>query len=100
MNQEIQPPSPEYGNTDINNMLKALKQRSSIAAFVDSKIERMMARHCLNLMNKIGKDEFVKRYDLLLKDNFTRKHCNKIKFIYNNIKGYIAPQSTSLRIEE
>lgn len=99
MEDKIQTEQIEYGNKDINLMLKALKQRSGIAAFVDSDIERNMARHCLNLLKKIGKDEFVRRYDFLLGDPFTRKNCNKIKFIYRNIKGYIEPQVNILTIE-
>jgi len=82
----------EYGNTEINKMLVALKIKIGIDAFVDSSIERNMARHCVSLMGKIGKDEFVRRLDKLLSDSFHSKNCNKIKYVYNNIKGFIEPK--------
>lgn len=83
-----------YGNPEINKMLEALKSKAEIQAFVDSAIERNIAKHCLNLMQKIGKDEFVRRLDYLLSDPFHQKNCNKIKYIYNNIKGFIEPKTT------
>jgi len=90
-NSAALPQKVQYGDKQINAMLDALKRTIGIDAFVDSRIERMMARHCLNLMQKIGKDEFKYRLQYLLNDEFTAKNCNKIKFIYNNIKGFIKP---------
>jgi len=81
----------EYGNPEINKMLIALKDKIGISAFVDSAIERNMAKHCVGLLEKIGKDEFVRRLDFLLSDTFHQKNCNKIKYVYNNIKGFIEP---------
>jgi hypothetical protein len=83
---------PIYGNENINKMLTALKDKIGIQAFVDSSIERNMAKHCVNLIGKIGKEEFVRRLDLLLADQFHYKNCNKIKYVYNNIKGFIDQQ--------
>lgn len=81
----------EYGKKEINEMILALKGKIGIQAFVDSAIERNIAKHCVNLMAKIGKDEFVYRLDFLLLDNFHAKNCNKILYVYNNIKGFIKP---------
>ena len=81
----------EYGRKEINDMLVALKTKVGISAFVDSGIERNMAKHCVSLLGKIGKDEFVRRLEFLLNDPFHRKNSNKIKYIYNNIKGFIEP---------
>ncbi len=78
-----------YGDKSVNGMLEALKVKIGISAFVDSAIERNMATHCVNLMNKIGTDVFVRRLEVLLSDEFHRKNCNKIKYVYNNIKGFI-----------
>ncbi len=86
---------PQYGNKEINDMLLALKTKVHISAFVDSSIERNMAKHCVGLMLNIGKNEFVRRLDSLLKDTFHQKNCNKIKYIYNNIKGFIEPVNRS-----
>jgi len=83
--------SKEYGKPEINRMLEALKGKIGIDAFVDFKIERNMAKHCVTLLKKIGKDEFVRRLDIILGDNFKRKNCNRIKFLYHEIKGFIEP---------
>lgn len=84
-----------YGREDINGMLLALKKTIGIDAFADSKIERNMAKHCVGLIAKIGKDEFKRRLIFLLSDEFTAKNCNKIKFVYNNIKAFKEPTISS-----
>ena len=86
-------PKPKIKSKEIDNMLTALKQTIGIEAFVDSRIERNMAKHCLGLLNKIGKDEFRRRLDHLLSDSFHSQNCNKIKYVYNNIKGFKEPAS-------
>lgn len=81
----------EYGNKEINQVLKALKKSVGIEAFVDSGLERNIAKHCVGLIGKIGAPEFKRRLDHLLVDEFHSKNCNKIKYIYNNIKGFKEP---------
>jgi len=81
-----------YGNKDVSNMILALKEKAGVTTFVDSSMERNMAKHCVNLMGKLGKDEFVRRFEFLLADDFHAKNCNKIRYIYNNIKGFIEPK--------
>lgn len=78
-------------NKDIDLMLTALKQTINIEAFVDSAIERNMAKHCLSLIEKIGSEEFKRRLEGLLEDDFQSKNCNKIRYVYNNIKGWKDP---------
>lgn len=90
------PPEIEQAPVDkrdpaINKMLEALKAKIGISAFVDSRIERNMAKNCLSLMSKIGPPEFSRRLGCLLSDPFQQKNCNKILFVYNNIKGFIEP---------
>lgn len=83
---------PIYGNKDINNMLIALKSKIGVEDFADSsQWARIYAKHCCNLMAKIGKDQFVYRLDVILKDDFKRKNCNKIKYVYGELKGFIEP---------
>lgn len=82
-----------YGNPEINKMLEALKAKVGIEMFVDSSIERNLGKHCVSLIDRIGKDEFVRRLDILLEDGFHTKNMNKIKYIYNNIKGFKEPQN-------
>lgn len=84
---------PSYGNQGINNMLIALKKKIGIDDFTDSqKWERIYGKHLISLINKIGTDEFVHRLENLLEDSFKQKNCNSIKFVYNQIKGYIEPK--------
>lgn len=85
----------EFGNKEINEMLLALKGKVGVSAFVDSNIERFMANHCLRLMRSLGRNEFVRRLNYLLLDPFHQKNCNKIKYVYNNIKGFIEPNIAS-----
>lgn len=81
-----------YGNESINAVLVALKEAVGIEAFVDSSIERNMGKHLVDLIGKIGEEEFRRRLDILLTDSFHHKNCNKIKYIYNQIKGFIEPK--------
>lgn len=82
-------PPKKYGNQDVNLMLKAMKSKIGITHFVDSSIERNIAKHLVVLLHKIGKEEFLLRLEYLLNDNFHIKNCNKIKYIYNNLKGFL-----------
>lgn len=86
-----------YGNVEINGMLSALKARVGIDDFADtSKWSRVYAKNCLSLMHNLGKPEFIRRLDKLLEDDFHRKNCNKVKYIYYNIKGFIEPKDQGI----
>jgi phage replication O-like protein O len=81
-----------YGNAEINNMLLALKGKIQIDSFADSqKWERIYAKHCYTLLEKIGSTEFARRLDIILEDDFKHKNCNKIKYVYEQVKGFIEP---------
>jgi phage replication O-like protein O len=85
---------PQYGNEDINKMLEALKGKIGIDDFADSqRWSRIYAKHCVTLIGKIGKDEFVRRLDIILDDSFKLKNSNKIKYVYEQIKGFVEPKS-------
>lgn len=84
-----------FGNEQINGLLLFLKNRVGVEAFVDSSIERNIAKHCVGLIGKIGKEEFIGRLEHLLSDNFHAKNCNKIRYLYNNIKGFVKPQTSN-----
>lgn len=85
-------------NKKINEMLISLKGRIGIGAFADSGIERNMAKHCWSIYNQLGKEEFLRRLDFLLHDEFHHKNCNKIKYVYNQIKGFIEPKAKEGRV--
>jgi len=91
-NEDLSAPGRSLERSDVTEMVDALKATVGIDAFVDSGIERNMARHCVGLMEKIGRKEFGRRLNVLLADDFHAKNCNKIKYIYNNIKGFREPK--------
>ena len=86
----------EYGKKEINDLLLAIKNKIGISDFVDSQQwSRIYGSHLVNLKKKLtqekGISEFGRRLDFILNDDFKRKNCNSIKFIYNQIKGWIEP---------
>lgn len=95
----VAPPVPaapplQYGNEEINSMLLALKGKIGIDSFADGqKWERIYGKHCVTLLHKLGKNEFVRRLESLLEDSFHQKNCNRIKYVYNQIHGFIEPKS-------
>lgn len=91
---------PDPRNAEIQNLLIALKNKIGISEFADCrKWERIYARNLLLLLKNLGKDEFVRRLDLILSDPFKHKNCNKIRFVYEQIKGFIEPKATFLNIQ-
>lgn len=91
--------SENFGNKEINKMIEALKQKIGIDDFADSqRWNRIYAKHCVTLLNKIGKDEFVRRLDIILADQFKHKNCNKIRYVYEQIKGFIESDTSRYEI--
>lgn len=80
------PPS-QYGNAEISKMLLALKKAIGIEAFADSVNERNIGRHLVNLCEKIGGEEFKRRLGYVLNDDFRRKNCNRIRYLYAEVKS-------------
>lgn len=91
-----EPDQREFGNPEINEMLEAMLSKIGIDDFTDTtKWKRIYAKHCLNLLGKLGTTEFTRRLDLLLADEFKRKRCNEIRYVYEQIKAFIEPKSKS-----
>lgn len=87
-------PKNEYGNKKINLMLLGLKNRIGIDDFRDTqKWSRKYGRHLCCLIQKLGTMEFVRRLDIILDDSFKKQNCNSIKFVYNELKGFIEPEA-------
>lgn len=89
----------EYGNKDINAMLWLLKKLVWCTTFSESEQwQRNYAKHMLTLWSKIGKEEFMHRLEWILSDSFKLKNCNKLKYLYKEMKAYIhspvVPQNT------
>lgn len=76
-----------YGNPGINKMLLALKGALGIDAFADSRNERNIGKHLVSLFDKVGKQEFKRRLDYVMGDDFRRKNCNSITYLYNQLKS-------------
>ena len=79
--------TPRKENKEITEMLMALKGTIGIDAFADSRIERNIGIHIVNLYQKIGREEFRRRLDYVLDDDFRRKNCNRIKYLYGELKS-------------
>ena len=89
----------EYWNKDINAMLWLLKKLVWCTTFSESEQwQRNYAKHMLTLWSKIGKEEFMRRLEWILSDSFKLKNCNKLKYLYKEMKAYIhspvVPQNT------
>ena len=80
--------APIYWKEEINMMQQYLRQVVGVTQFKDSK-ERWYVTHCYNLMKKIGKDEFNARLKWILQDDFKAKNCNKLAYLYGELKSYI-----------
>lgn len=78
----------EYWNEEINLMQKFLRQSVWVTAFKDTK-ERFIVKHCYNLMVKIWKEEFSFRLKEILSDPFKQKNCNKLAYLYWELKSFI-----------
>ncbi len=78
----------EYWNNEINMMQAFLRKAVWVSAFKDSK-ERWYVTHCYTLMKKIGKDEFQYRLKEILSDSFKVKNCNKLAYLYWELKSFI-----------
>ena len=87
-------PLPQHGKKEINEILLAIKGKVGIDDFADSQQwQRIYGKHCLNLMGKIGAPEFSRRLEVLMSDNFKAKRLNEIRFVYEQVKGFIEPKS-------
>lgn len=87
-----------FGNEEINKTLEAIRLKVGIDDFADAqKWKRIYGQHCLNLLKKIGSQEFSRRLDIILNDSFKHKRCNQIKYIYEEVKGFIEPQVKSIK---
>jgi len=77
-----------YWKEELNLMQWYLRQAVWVTQFKDSK-ERWYVQHCYNLMKKIGKDEFNLRLKEILSDQFKAKNCNKLAYLYGELKSFI-----------
>lgn len=86
---QAKPDSPqEFGNPAINEMLKNLKLATGRDDFKESQQwQRRYALHFLNLVKKIGVEEFKNRFTNIFSDSFKSKNCNSLKYLYSEMKS-------------
>lgn len=88
----------QHGNVDINKILEAIRLKCGIDDFSDSqKWKRIYGQHCSSLLKKIGSAEFSRRLDIILHDSFKQKRCNEIRYVYEQVKGFIEPNEKSIK---
>lgn len=78
----------EYGSSEVNDVLKGLKTITGREDFKESqKYQRFYGKHFVGLLKKIGKEEFRRRLDIILGDDFKEKNCNSLKYLYGEVKS-------------
>ncbi len=79
-------------NENIDKMLLALCKHMGIDDFAStSKNKRFFGKHMHGLFEKLGKQEFLRRLDILRNDSFKGQRVNQIDFLYREMKGFVQP---------
>lgn len=91
-------PIKEYWDKEINKTLEFIQRYVWCDTFAESnKLQRQYGRHIFNLWKKIWSEEMKIRLDEILSDKFKAKNCNKIAYIYKELKSFIhSPQSSEI----
>lgn len=80
----------EFWNKEINAMLDLLKKAVWLSDFKDSNTwQRRYTKNIMELTKKIWKEEFLFRLKSILQDEFKAKNCNKLAYLYGELKSYI-----------
>lgn len=75
-------------NPKVDQALTFLKDLFGLPDFRESqKLQRFMGQHLVNLSEKIGKEEFKRRLEVLALDKYKLTRINSIKFIYEELKS-------------
>lgn len=89
-NEEAPPEEKEYGDPKINQMLSFLKKAIGLEDFTQSgRDQRNFGKHLVTLMEKITPEIFRQRLEAILADDFKRKNCNSLAYLYGQIKGFV-----------
>lgn len=96
------PPIPEipvFGNEEINQMLSDLKKKVNIYDFKESKKQqRVWGQNLCTLRKKLKPQKFDAIFDEILTDEFKAQNCNKLEYIYREIKAFKQTNVTDNRI--
>ena len=86
--------TPNKRDGNIDNILKSICIHLGIDDFASTtQQKRFFGRHLWLLFQKRGKDEFVRRLDILKNDSFKAKRLNQVDYLYRELKGFIEPIS-------
>jgi hypothetical protein len=89
-----------FGNEGVNFMLGHLKEKVGIEDFREEVgWQRRYGMNLVNLMNKLGDEEFFYRVEEILEDDFKRQNCNSLRFIYREVKGFMPRVQAKARAE-
>lgn len=79
-----------FGNEEINKVLKLLEESVGLDQFKETqKMQRRYGLHFFSLLEKIGKDKFQERLELILANDFKQKNCNSLEYLYGEMKSFI-----------
>lgn len=80
----------EFWNQEINKALEFLKKAVWLTDFKDTQQwQRRYASHIIRIKWEIWDDEFKHRLKSILQDEFKAKNCNKLKYLYWELKSFI-----------
>jgi hypothetical protein len=90
MGLEIVPEKKEYGRPDLNALRRKLLMAIGMDDFKETVgMQRQFIHHINNLKLKIWDDEFLNRLHEILEDEFKAKNCNKVRYLYGELKSFI-----------
>lgn len=80
----------EYWDTDINKTLSYMSKAVWCTTFKESQAQqRIYWKHLFNLWKEIWLEEFNFRLESILSDQFKAKNCNKLAYLYWELKSFI-----------
>lgn len=66
----------------------------------DSRKQRQRGRHLWDLLQKIGAEEFGRRWKKLVADPFKKKLCNSLDYVYGEMKSSATPDASKAAKEK
>lgn len=88
--EQAQVDKKEYWNEDINKTLAYISKAVWCTTFKESQAQqRIYWRHLFNLWKQIWLEEFNFRLKEILSDQFKAKNCNKLSYLYWELKSFI-----------
>jgi len=91
----------EYWDTDINKTLSYMSKAVWCTTFKESQAQqRIYWKHLFNLWKEIWLEEFNFRLETILSDQFKAKNCNKLAYLYWELKSFIHSPVVKMKEKE